>query len=61
MLIMLVEGPARGQNRGRASGWIALIGCLAALVSVWTQAAHPGDAFSGLFRVDAFTIFMHVV
>lgn len=61
LLIMLVEGPARAGNRGRSSGWLALLGCLAALAAVAVQAANPGDAFSGLFRVDAFTLFLHVV
>ena len=61
LLIMLVEGPARGGSRGRRAGWLALVGCLAALAAVAVQAAHPGDAFSGMFRVDAFTLFLHVV
>ena len=61
LLIMLVEGPARGGSRGRLSGSLALLGCLGALAAVAVQAAHPGDAFSGMFRVDAFTLFLHVV
>lgn len=61
VLIMLIEGPARGEGRGRLSGWLALLGCLAALAATAVQAAHPGDAFSGMFRVDGFTIFLHVL
>ncbi|HXE32210.1 MAG TPA: NADH-quinone oxidoreductase subunit N [Terriglobales bacterium] len=61
LVIMLIEGPARGDRRARVSGWIALIGCLAALAAITVQAAHPGDAFSGMFRVDAFTVFLHVI
>jgi len=61
LLIMLIEGPARAGSRGRASGWVALVGCLAALAAVLVQAAHPGDAFHAMFRVDAFTVFLHVV
>lgn len=61
LLIMVIEGPARGESRGRLSGWIALVGCLAALAATTVQAAHPGDAFSGMFRVDSFTVFLHVL
>lgn len=61
MLIMLVEGPARSGGRGRLCGVLALIGSLAALASVWVQAGHPGDAFNDMFRVDDFTVFLHVV
>ena len=61
LLVMLVEGPARGGNRARRSGWLAFAGCLAALAAVAIQAAHPGDAFNGLFRVDDFTVFLHLV
>src|SRR6185437_14074255 len=61
LLIMLIEGPARAGSRGRAAGWVALAGCLAALASVLVQAANPGDAFHHMFRVDAFTIFLHVL
>ena len=61
VLIMLVEGPARGGSRGRVSGWVALLGCLAALAAVRVQAGNAGDAFNGMFRVDTFTVFLHVI
>ncbi|MGH9395020.1 MAG: NADH-quinone oxidoreductase subunit N, partial [Terriglobales bacterium] len=61
LLIMLIEGPARDGSRGRLSGWLALIGCLGALAAVAVQAAHPGDAFHSMFRVDDFTVFLHLV
>ncbi len=58
-LILLVEGPARAGSRGRAGGWIALIGSLAAFAACFVQARFPGDAFSGLFRVDPLAVFFH--
>ncbi len=61
LLIMLIEGPARGARGARASAGLAFLGCLAALAAVAVQAQHPGDAFSGMFRVDAFTVFLQVV
>jgi len=61
VLIMLIEGPARAGSRGRISGWVALVGCIAALAAVRIQAAHPGDAFNAMFRVDTFTVFLHVI
>ncbi|HEY7837004.1 MAG TPA: NADH-quinone oxidoreductase subunit N [Terriglobales bacterium] len=65
LLIMLIEGPAKaistGSSRARLSACVAFIGCLVALATVWVQAANAGDAFSGMFRVDAFTIFMHIL
>jgi len=61
LLIMVIAGPARHGSRARVNGWLAFIGCLVALAAVMVQAAHPGDAFSSMFRVDDFTIFLHVV
>src|SRR5438874_1740166 len=44
-------------------GWLAFIGSLAALVSCFYQAGHPyaGAAFFGMVRMDAFSIFFHIV
>jgi len=61
LLIMVIAGPARHGSRARVNGWLAFIGSLVALAAVMVQAAHPGDAFSSMFRVDDFTIFLHVV
>jgi NADH-quinone oxidoreductase subunit N len=61
LVIMLIAGPARGARGARASATLAFLGCLAALASVAVQARYPGDAFSGMFRVDAFTLFLHVI
>ncbi|TAN24497.1 MAG: NADH-quinone oxidoreductase subunit N [Acidobacteria bacterium] len=61
LVIMLVAGPARHGSRARVCGWIAFVGSILALLSVLVQAANPGTAFNGMFRVDAFTTFLHVV
>jgi NADH-quinone oxidoreductase subunit N len=45
----------------RLLGWTAFIGTLAALASVRVAAHNPGLAYSGLVRVDPFSIFVHVV
>ncbi len=58
-LILLVEGPARAGNRGRLCGALALLGSLAAFAACFVQARYPGEAFSGLFRVDRLAIYFH--
>lgn len=60
-LILIVEGPARAGSRGRLSGWLALVGSLAALAACFVQAHHPGEAFSGLFRVDRLAVYFHFI
>ncbi len=59
VLIMLIEGGARLGSRAALSGTVALIGTAAALASVAVQSAHRGEAFSGMFRVDGFSLFFH--
>lgn len=61
VLIMLVEGPARGEGRGRAGAALAAIGSIAGLIAAFVQAGHPGDAFNGMFRVDGFTSFFTIL
>jgi len=61
MLIMLVEGPARAGNRGRATGRLALVGAVAGFLSCFVQARYPGTAFNDMFRVDAFSVFFHLL
>ncbi|MGH9416025.1 MAG: NADH-quinone oxidoreductase subunit N [Terriglobales bacterium] len=61
LVIMVIAGPTRHGERARLNGWLAFVGCLVALGATAVQAAHPGLAFSGMFRVDAFTIFLHVL
>src|SRR6059058_190842 len=66
ILIMLADpffDVKDGSTSRRPIGWLAFLGSLAALASCFYQAAHPfaGAAFFGMVRMDAFSIFFHVV
>jgi len=46
----------------RSGGWvigIAIFGAALAILSTIYPARDPGDAFSGLLRVDGFSLFVH--
>src|SRR5215470_1602910 len=59
--IMLIDPVLAKDASRRALGWFAFAGCIAAgVASVW-QANYAGFAFSGMVRVDAFSIFFHVL
>ena len=58
MLIMLID-PFVPAGRKRSMGWLALAGTLAALASLRYMFMNPGSAYSGLLRVDAFSLFVH--
>jgi NADH-quinone oxidoreductase subunit N len=60
IVIMLVD-PFVGEARKRVLGWVAFAGALLALVSVHLAHVFPGTAYSGLIRVDDFSLFVHVV
>lgn len=60
LLIMIVD-PFLSAGHKRGLGYIAFIGALAALLSIRLAASDPGLAYSGLMRVDAFSVFFHVV
>jgi NADH-quinone oxidoreductase subunit N len=60
VLIMMVD-PFVGATRKRSLGWLGFIGALAALGCVRVAAWNPGSAYSELMRVDAFSIFVHVI
>ena len=61
VLVMLVDPFLPRRRRGGISAFIALLGAGLALASVRFPAAHPGTAFSGLMRIDSFSIFLHIV
>ncbi len=61
MIIMLVDPLLDEEHNQRPLGAIALIGTLAALLSTFVMAAHNGLAFSGMVRVDSFSVFFHVL
>jgi NADH-quinone oxidoreductase subunit N len=60
VLIMVVD-PFVSAARKRSLAWIGFIGALAALASVRVAGWNPGPAYSDLMRVDALSIFVHVI
>jgi NADH-quinone oxidoreductase subunit N len=60
ILIMFTD-PFVGTARKRVLGWVAFAGAVLALVSVHLAHVFPGTAYSGLIRVDDFSLFVHVV
>jgi len=61
MIIMFVDPLLDEERNQKPLGTIALIGGLAAFLSTFVMANHPGLAFSGMVRVDSFSIFFHVL
>ena len=61
MIVMFVDPLLDPERNQRPMGIIALVGGLAALLSCFTMAAHPGTAFSSMVQVDSFSIFFHVL
>jgi NADH-quinone oxidoreductase subunit N len=60
-IVAMVLDPFIGAARKRSLAWITLVGMVLALVGVWVAAGNPGLAYSGLMRVDAFSVFVHVI
>src|SRR4051794_16765685 len=61
ILIMLVDPVLPPKSDNKTPGMIALVGVLAGLAATWIQAQNYGDAFFGMVRVDAFSVFFHAV
>lgn len=65
IIIMLADPflDAPAPTSRKPLGWLAFIGTLAALGATFYQATQsfPGAAFFGMVRMDAFSIFFHVV
>ena len=59
-IVIMVADPFSAAHK-RALGWLAFIGTLGALTGVHLMSRDPGNAYSDLIRVDAFSIFVHVV
>lgn len=60
-IIMFVE-PFLGRETSRKPlGWLALLGCLGAIAASWAAQDIVGNAFYGMIRVDAFSVFFHIV
>jgi NADH-quinone oxidoreductase subunit N len=63
MLIMVLDPLLPPTASRKPIGWIAFAGTLAALASTFYQALHAtgGTGFFGMVRLDAFSVFFHVV
>src|ERR1700757_4592220 len=61
MIVMLIEATLDQQNDRRSLGAIAFVGVLASIAATVFQYGYQGPAFSGVIRVDGFSIFFHFV
>jgi len=61
ILVMLVDPVMPEDSSKKPLGYIALAGVLAALAATVYQSKFYGDAFFNMVRVDAFSVFFHVV
>ena len=58
MLVMLLAPVVSKARHGVLAG-ISLVGAALALVATYYPAKYPGLAYSGLFRADSFSLFVH--
>jgi NADH-quinone oxidoreductase subunit N len=58
MLVMLLA-PVVPKSRHGILSRISLVGAALALAATFFPATHPGLAYSGLFRADSFSLFVH--
>lgn len=58
MLVMFLA-PVVPKGRHGVFAGVSLVGAALALVSTYFPLTHPGLAYSGLFRADAFSLFVH--
>jgi NADH-quinone oxidoreductase subunit N len=58
MLVMLLAPVVPKARHGVLAGF-SLVGAALALVATYFPAMHPGLAYSGLFRADSFSLFVH--
>jgi NADH-quinone oxidoreductase subunit N len=61
VLVMSWEPLLAHDASRRPLGYLAFLGALAALVASVYQVGFQGEAFLGMLRVDAFSIFFHVI
>ena len=61
--IMVIEPflPSKTRAGSAAMGWLAFAGTLAAGAAIVPMRSHPGQAYSGLWIVDDFSTFFHVL
>jgi NADH-quinone oxidoreductase subunit N len=56
---LLDEGKNDERKNQETLGLIAFVGTVAGLASTWYMAQSPGAAFSGMVKVDSFSVFFH--
>ena len=61
IVIMLVDPALPPKDNKKTLGMIGLVGVLVGLAAAAIQAQAYGDAFFGMVRVDAFSVFFHFV
>ena len=60
-LVMLIDPLLPGKNNRRSLGWLAFVGALAGIAASFYQVNAQGTGWFGMVRVDAFSIFFHVL
>jgi NADH-quinone oxidoreductase subunit N len=58
MLVMFLAPIVSRKRHGILAG-VSLVGAASALAATYFPLTHPGLAYSGLFRADAFSLFVH--
>jgi NADH-quinone oxidoreductase subunit N len=61
MIVMVMDPLLDPDSSHQSLGTIALVGALAALASTFWMAQYPGVAFWNMVRVEAFSVFFHVL
>lgn len=61
IIVMLVDPQLDPRKNQKPLGAIALAGSILAILATFFQARYPGTAFYGMVRVDAFSVFFHLV
>jgi NADH-quinone oxidoreductase subunit N len=61
VVVMLLEPLVDEERSQKTLGLIALVGAIAGLLSTWCMAQSPGLAFFNMVRVDAFSVFFHLL
>ncbi|HVA95642.1 MAG TPA: hypothetical protein VNI36_12155, partial [Candidatus Dormibacteraeota bacterium] len=60
-MLVMVLAPIVPKARHGALAFVSLLGAALAVAATALTALHPGLAYSGLFRADAFSLFVHLV
>ncbi len=60
-MIVMFLAPIVPKARHSTLAFISLVGAGLALAATRLTATHPGDAYSGLFRADTFSLFVHLI